>query len=141
MQHRMIIPFHFAVFLMMFLSLSVCSILSSALVYALPMQSSGWVEVKCDPIPKDFSTIATVILSNTETGEYYTITGHKVNDYIGRLQLPVGQYQVEQATTADNFAFEALTATRAFEITADMPAAQLITLQIIKHIRLFHRQS
>ena len=133
MQHRIMIPFRLAIFLMMLLFLSVCSFFSAAIVYALPMQASGWVEVKCEPVPEDFSDTATVVLSNTETGEYYTITCHKVNDYIGRLQLPVGQYQVEQTTTADNFAFEALTATRAFEITADMPAAQLITLQIIKH--------
>lgn len=115
-------------------TLAICYVLSGALVvHANPTVPSGWVEVRCSPVPADFQDTATVVLSNTETGEVYTITCYKVNDYIGRLQLPAGKYQVEQTTTADNFKYEALTSTISFDITADMPAAQLITLEIIKH--------
>lgn len=115
-------------------ALAVWFFLSGALVaYANPTAPSGWVEVRCAPVPADFQDTATVVLSNTESGEVYTITCHKVNDYIGRLQLPAGKYQVEQTTTADNFKYEALTSTISFDITGDMPAAQLITLEIIKH--------
>lgn len=125
---------HLSVSLLLLFLLSICRFPSVSVVYALPnAAATGWVEVRCDPIPKDFSDTATVVLSNTETGEYYTITCHRINDYIGRLELPAGKYQVEQTSTADNFAYEASTTIGSFEITAEMPAAQLITLNIIKH--------
>jgi len=125
---------HLSVSLLLLFLLSICRFPSVSVVHALPNAgATGWVEVRCDPIPKDFSDTATVVLSNTETGEYYTITCHKINDYIGRLELPAGKYQVEQTSTADNFAYEASTTIDSFEITAEMPAAQLITLNIVKH--------
>lgn len=133
MQHRIKVSFHFAGFIALLLALSLCCFSPAVPVYALPEQATGWVEVQCNPIPEDFSDTATVVFSNTETGEYYTVTCHKINDYVGRLKVPTGKYQVEQASTADNFTYEASTETSLFEITTDMPAAQLITLSVIKH--------
>lgn len=123
----------FPAFLTRLFALMVCFLIPAPSVYALPPAITGWVEVRCEPVPADFSDTATVVLSNVETGEYYTITCHGINEYIGRLELPAGKYQVEQTSTADNFAYEAFTKTTTFDITADMPAAQLITMEIVKH--------
>ena len=133
MQLRNPAAMSFPAFLVRVLVLMVCFFIPVPSVYALPSAATGWVEVRCEPVPADFADTATVVLSNTETGEYHTITCHKINGYIGRLELPLGKYQVEQTSTADNFAYEAFTKTTTFEITADMPAAQLITMEIIKH--------
>ena len=133
-QFRRPFSFHLSVILMLLFLLSICCFPSPSVIYALPDDSvTGWVEVRCNPIPQDFSETATVVLSNTETGEYYTITCHKINDYIGRMQLPAGKYRVEQTSTADNFEYEASTTVDSFEITAEMPAAQLITMSVVKH--------
>ena len=104
-----------------------------ASVYALPEPVTGWVEVRCDTVPDDFSQSATAVFSNTETGETYTITCQKINDYLARLKVPAGKYQVDHVSTADNFRYEAFTDVASFEITAGMPAAQLIPLKIIAH--------
>lgn len=133
MQLRNPAAMSFPAFLVRVFVLMVCFFIPVPSVYALPPSATGWVEVRCEPVPSDFSDTATVVLSNTETGEYHTITCHKINGYIGRLELPLGKYQVEQTSTADNFAYEAFTKTTTFEITADMPAAQLITMEIVKH--------
>lgn len=133
-QFRRPISFYLSASLALFFLLSICCFPSVSVVYALPgALVTGWVEVRCDPIPQDFSETATIVLSNTETEEYYTITCHKINEYIGRMELPVGKYRVEQTSTADNFAYEASTTVDTFEITAEMPAAQLITMNIVKH--------
>lgn len=105
----------------------------SAFVHALPEPATGWVEVQCTDIPEGFSDSATAVFSNTETGETYTITCQKINDYLARMKVPAGSYQVDHVSTADNFAYEAFTDITAFEITKDMPAAQLIPLTVVRH--------
>lgn len=132
-KQKQTVPFTFAVFCVVFCTLIIGLFFPLAVVYALPDQDTAWVEVQCTSVPKEFSSTATVVLSSTETGEYYTITCHKVNDYIGRLALPVGKYQVEHTSTADNFAYEATTTVDTFELKKDMPAAYLITVSVIKH--------
>ena len=111
----------------------VCLFANSAFVYALPEPVTGWVEVQCSSIPEGFSDTATAVFSNTETGETYTIHCQKINGYLARMKVPAGKYQVDHVSTTDNFTYEAFTEVTDFEITENMPAAQLIPLTIIQH--------
>ena len=106
-------------------------------VYADPTEkeepSGGWIEVKCDPVPEEFDGSVTVIISNDETDEEHTIQCLKENKYIGRLKLPFGKYHLERASSSNNFFYEATANLSRFEITKDMPAAQLIEVEVIRN--------
>ena len=110
--------------------------LSSVPVYAVPADSeaaTGWIEVQCTEVPDDFSDAVTVILVNQESSERYKIHCFKDNDYIGRMEVPVGKYDLDQVSTQDAFVYEAFSDIWDFEITEDMPAAYLIEVKVKKN--------
>lgn len=63
--------------------------------------SGAFVELKVET-PEDFRGSVSVILMNKETGKTYTITSYRVNFYSNSMQLPYGEYSVEQVYTSEN---------------------------------------
>ena len=90
----------FSVFLLAFvLLLSMISSVSAEQFIDDP--SGAFVELKVET-PEDFRGSVSVILMNKETGKTYTITSYRVNFYSNSMQLPYGEYSVEQVYTSEN---------------------------------------
>lgn len=90
----------FSVFLLAFvLLLSMISSVSAEQFIDDP--SGAFVELKVET-PEDFRGSVSVILMNKETGKTYTITSYRINFYSNSMQLPYGEYSVEQVYTSEN---------------------------------------
>lgn len=90
----------FSVFLLAFVLL-LSMILSVSAEQFIDDPSGAFVELKVET-PEDFRGSVSVILMNKETGKTYTITSYRVNFYSNSMQLPYGEYSVEQVYTSEN---------------------------------------
>ena len=107
---------------------------SMCVCYAAPngeLEETAWVEVKCT-VAEEYKEDAGLIVSNSETGETYTLKILAVNDYVCRQKLPLGNYIIDHAYTSDSFIYEALPNVNSFSLTKDMNAAAAIKVDIHK---------
>lgn len=80
----------------------------------------GWIEIVCD-VPDDFHEPVTLVISEDETGEIYSVVCREINDYIGRAELPEGSFTIFQVIAADDRPASCDIST--FEISDHMRAA------------------
>lgn len=120
------------------LSILVVLILSSiAPVYANPdnndAEAGGWIEAVCTVVPEGFEGSVSVMVSDIETDEVYTIDCLKANGFLGRMKLPYGKYFVDRIYTSDTFYYEGFTDLYSFELNKEMSAAQKIEIEVIRN--------
>lgn len=95
--------------------------------------SGGWIEAVCTVVPEGFEGSVSVMVSEAETDEVYTIDCLKANNFVGRKKLPYGKYFVDRIYTSDTFYYEGFTDLFSFELTKEMPAAQKIEIEVIQN--------
>lgn len=79
----------------------------------------AYVELNAD-VPEGFRGSVSVLLMNQETNEKYTITAYRVNYYSNSLQLPYGEYSVEQVYTSENsMVYEAFVEEDSFKLESN----------------------
>lgn len=121
----------------LFVSLYILILSSVLSVYADPdektSEGGAWVEVVCTIVPEDFEGSVSVVLSDVETDERYTIDCLKANAFVGRQKLPYGKYYVDWIYTSDTFYYEGFTDLYSFELTKEMAAAKKIEIEVIKN--------
>lgn len=121
----------------LFAILSILIFSSIGPVYADPdkkeAEAGGWIEAVCTAVPEDFEGSVSVMVSDVETDEVYTIDCLKANGFVGRKKLPYGKYFVDRIYTSDTFYYEGFTDLYSFELTKDMAAAQKIEVEVIKN--------
>lgn len=123
--------------LILFLSLMILMLSSVLLVYADPEEKEpapgAWIEVVCPIVPEDFEGSVSIVVSDVETDESYTIDCLKANGFVGRKKLPYGKYFVDRIYTSDTFYYEGFTDLFSFELTEKMTAAKKIEIEVIKN--------
>lgn len=118
---------------------SLCILMLSSVfpVYADPteneLSSGAWVEVVCTTVPEDFEGSVSIVISDFQTNESYTVDCLKANGFIGRKKLPYGKYFVDWIYTSDTFYYEGFTDLYSFELTKEMSAAKKIEIEVIKN--------
>lgn len=71
-------------------------------VFAAPTaQEKGFVEYQTEA-SINFNEIIEVVLTDKETGYYYTHSLYRVNDYAGNLSVPFGTYSVSAQVISEN---------------------------------------
>lgn len=79
----------------------------------------AYVELNAE-VPEGFRGSVSVLLMNQETNEKYTITAYRVNYYSNSLQLPYGEYSVEQVYTSENsMVYEAFVEEDSFKLESN----------------------
>lgn len=79
----------------------------------------AYVELNAE-VPEGFRGSVSVLLMNQETNEKYTITAYRVNYYSNSLQLPYGEYSVEQVYTSENsLVYEAFVEEDSFKLKSN----------------------
>lgn len=81
--------------------------------------NAAYVELNVE-VPEGFRGSVSVLLMNQETNEKYTITAYRVNYYSNSLQLPYGEYSVEQVYTSENsMVYEAFVEEDSFQLESN----------------------
>lgn len=123
--------------LILFMTLALLILSSTAPVYADPDKkedaSGGWIEAVCTVVPEGFEGSVSVMVSEAESDEVYTIDCLKANNFVGRKKLPYGKYFVDRIYTSDTFYYEGFTDLFSFELTKEMSAAQKIEIEVIQN--------
>lgn len=123
--------------ILLFVALFVLILFSIISVYAEPEKTEtepgGWIEAVCTVVPADFEGSVSVMVSDVETDESYTIDCLNVNGFVGRKKIPYGKYFVDRIYTSDTFYYEGFTDLYSFELTKDMAAAKKIEIEVIKN--------